>query len=310
MKQNYILSGLIGLSVGDALGVPVEFKAREYLKKNPVKDMMEYGTHKQPKGTWSDDSSLTFCLSESLCSGYDLRDIGNKFISWCNLAYWTPHGNVFDIGIATSDAINLLKDESRLPESCGGTGKNTNGNGSLMRILPMAFYVKGMDQKEKYQKIKEVSSLTHAHARSIISCCIYIDMAINIINGLNKEESYNLMKQQIKEYFEKDSEYYNFDKIMNKNISKIHENSIKSTGYVIDTLEAAFWCFMTEESFEKSVLKAVNLGGDTDTIGAVTGGLAGLYYGFDKIPESWVNTLAKKDKIIDLADRLYGKLES
>ena len=179
-----------------------------------------------------------------------------------------------------------------------------NGNGSLMRILPIAFYVKDLTLEEKYEITSKVSSITHAHKISKLSCCIYIDFAINLINGLNKIEALKKTKQNINEFFKNENYINKFYRILDDNIYELDEVAIKSSGYVIDTLEASIWCFINGNSFEECVLKAVNLGNDTDTIGAITGGLAGLYYGFINIPKKWVNTLARKDNIFDLANRL------
>ena len=149
-----IHSALFGLSVGDALGVPVEFKSRDYLKQFPVTDIMEYGSHHQPKGTWSDDSSLAFCLAESLVEGFDLKDIALKFTQWVYSGFWTPHGKVFDIGIQTRSSIYTLqkilnqKDFEALELLKYEADEYTNGNGSLMRILPLLFYVKNKNIKE------------------------------------------------------------------------------------------------------------------------------------------------------------------
>lgn len=310
MKVNHVLGGLIGVAIGDALGVPVEFKSRNYLKENPIKEMTGYGSHNQPVGTWSDDSSLTFCLAESLCNGYNLRDIGNRFVNWYRYDYWTAHGYVFDVGGTTSDSIIKLENQKIAPERCGGREEGDNGNGSLMRILPLAFSVMGLSDEEKYKRIKEVSSLTHAHMRSVISCCIYIEIAINIIKGMNKEESVKNMKPKIEQNFGREEEYHYFHKILKKDISLEKEEFIRTSGYVIDTLEASIWCFLNGNSFEETVLKAVNLGGDTDTIGAVTGGLAGIYYGVENIPQKWRDVLAKKEEIVELSERLYEKVKS
>jgi ADP-ribosylglycohydrolase len=140
---------LFGVAVGDALGVPVEFELREDLLENPVTDMRSYGSqHYQPKGTWSDDSSLTFCLAESLLKGYDLRDMAMKMIQWKEHAYWTAYEEVFDIGLTTSLAIERLceiinKGQEDLLIKLGNIDdENSNGNGSLMRILPIVMYVK------------------------------------------------------------------------------------------------------------------------------------------------------------------------
>jgi ADP-ribosyl-[dinitrogen reductase] hydrolase len=138
-SKNYtpqIKSVLFGVAVGDALGVPVEFNSRQTIHKNPVTDMMGYGTYNLPAGTWSDDSSLTFCLAEALTKEFDLNTIGQNFVKWCYNNYWTPRGNVFDIGIATQQAIDRLA-KGEQPDLAGGFDISSNGNGSLMRISPL-----------------------------------------------------------------------------------------------------------------------------------------------------------------------------
>lgn len=134
--------------------------------------MPAYGTDQQPPGTWSDDSSLAFCLAESLCHGYDLADLARRFIDWREKAYWTAHGRVFDIGIATSQAIGRLR-SGTLPTQAGGRSEEDNGNGSLMRILPLITYLAGKPIAERYRIVADASSLTHAHVRSMLSCFIY-----------------------------------------------------------------------------------------------------------------------------------------
>jgi ADP-ribosyl-[dinitrogen reductase] hydrolase len=308
-----IKSGLFGVAVGDALGVPVEFESRDYLKEIPVFEMMGYGTHFQPIGTWSDDSSLTFCLAESLCKGYDLLDIAKNFVKWYSTELWTPHGKVFDIGIATRNAIHNIG-KGHQPELCGGFEEKDNGNGSLMRILPLVFYL----QKEKdieviYQKVKEVSSITHAHFRSVFACFIYVIYGLEILKGKDKVEAYEEMQHTIAAFL-KDKKFNPFeidlfDRVLKNNIVEYPENKILSSGYVLDSLQASLWCFLNSDSYEETVLKAVNLGGDTDTTGAIAGGLAGIYYGIENIPEKWINVLARKNDIDDLCERLSAKLK-
>lgn len=155
-----IKSVLFGVAVGDALGVPVEFNSRQTISKNPVTDMTGYGTYNLPAGTWSDDSSLTFCLAEALTKDFDLNTIGQNFVKWYHENYWTPRGNVFDIGIATRQAISLLA-QGEKPELAGGFDERDNGNGSLMRILPLLFYIKDKPINERYAlQNKFLQSLT------------------------------------------------------------------------------------------------------------------------------------------------------
>jgi ADP-ribosyl-[dinitrogen reductase] hydrolase len=136
VSKETIESALLGLAVGDALGVPVEFKSRHTLSAVPVTEMIGFGTHSQPPGTWSDDSALAFCLAESLCKGYDLNDLARRFVNWCEWGYWAArNAEVFDIGNATRLAIRRL-DLGISPVEAGGREEHSNGNGSLMRILP------------------------------------------------------------------------------------------------------------------------------------------------------------------------------
>ncbi len=302
-----IKGGIIGVAVGDALGVPFEFKDRAILELNPVNDMVGYGTHNQPLGTWSDDSSMTFCTIDSLCNGYDIVDISKKYSKWYNNNLWTPRGSVFDIGITTRKAINLI-DQGVKPEITGGFDEYSNGNGSLMRILPLVYYLKNEPSIDKrYLKILEVSSITHAHFRAVFSCFIYVEYGILLLKGLDKKSAYDRLKKEINDFVSKErfdaKEIIMFDRLLRKDITKKERFNIKGTGYVLRSLEASLWCFLTSDNYEKAVLKAVNLGSDTDTTGAITGGLAGLYYGFGAIPETWKFQLARYEDIEELIER-------
>lgn len=301
-----IKAALLGLAIGDALGVPVEFKSREWLSLNPITDMIGYGTYNQVPGTWSDDSSLTFCLVDSLCSGYDLKDIADKFIKWKDNAYWTAWNHVFDIGITTSNSINNLKNTDN-PIDAGAKDEQSNGNGSLMRIIPLAFYTFTMNHNKRYKMVKDVASLTHAHIRSIIACFIYVEYAIKLINGEDKKFAYKKLQIDVSDFFLANyfhnNEIKQFDRIIKNDISKYSIDEIKSSGYVIHSLEAAFWCFLNTDSYKDAVLKAVNLGSDTDTIAAITGAVAGIYYGMDNIPNRWLIQLARNKDIETLAER-------
>lgn len=300
---NHLQTILIGTAVGDALGVPVEFQPRSYLKANLVTDMREYGTHEQPKGTWSDDTSLMLCLAESMVEGLDINNLAQKFIAWKNDNLWTPHGWVFDIGIGTRIAIERLEN-GMTPELAGGLDERDNGNGSLMRILPLVLHIKDLDIEERYDWTKKISSITHAHVRSVMACFYYLEFAKKIIEGKDKFQAYNELQSEVSQYFERRKinpiEIHKFHRLLVENISKVDEDNIKSSGYVIDTLEASIWSILTTNNYKDAVLKAVNLGHDTDTTGAVTGGLAALIYGMDTIPAEWINALARKDDIINL----------
>jgi len=299
------LSGLMGLCVGDALGVPVEFTSRAERVKSPVTTMQGYGTWNQPPGTWSDDSSLSFCLAECLCRGYSLDAIANSFWRWYKEAYWTPRGDVFDIGQTTHTAIMRLK-QGVVPHQAGGKVENSNGNGSLMRILPMAYCHRNLTLGELLARVHDVSAITHAHARSQMACGIYISIAVALLEGADLQTAYLQGLQDIQTIYSVREfllEKPHFGRILSGEIAKVPVEEINSGGYVIDTLESSLWCLLNSSSYSEAVLKAVNLGGDTDTTAAVTGGLAGIYYGVENIPKQWMNQIARRQDIIYLAER-------
>ncbi|BBD58191.1 putative ribosylglycoyhdrolase [Nostoc sp. HK-01] len=299
------LSGLMGLCVGDALGVPVEFTSRAERMKFPVTKMLGYGTWHQPPGTWSDDSSLTFCLAENLCRGYSLDDIALSFWRWYKQAYWTPRGEIFGIGQSTHAAIMRIN-QGVPPLEAGGTSEMSNGNGSLMRILPMAYCYETLDFPELISRVHQVSCITHAHVRSQMACGIYTSIAIELLQGADLPTAYTQGLEKIQPIYSAPQfleEMPYFARVFNGDIASLPIEEIKSGGYVIDTLEASLWCLLNSASYAEAVLKAVNLGGHTDTTAAVTGGLAGIYYGIEGIPQLWVNQVARKQDIVNLAKR-------
>nr|WP_127083770.1 ADP-ribosylglycohydrolase family protein [Dulcicalothrix desertica] len=301
MLNNQVLSGLMGVCVGDALGVPVEFTSRVERTASPVTSMQGYGTWDQPPGTWSDDSSLTFCLAESLCNGFSLDAIAKSFWQWYHESYWTARGEVFDVGNTTFMAIVNWK-QGGSPVDAGGKTENSNGNGSLMRILPMAYLYRELEFSELIKRVHQVSCITHAHPRSQMACGIYISIAVALLKGADKHAAYLKGIENVKDIYstsECNLEMQHFERVFNGAINKLPIEKISSNGYVIDTLEASLWCFLNSSSYAEAVLKAVNLGFDTDTTAGVTGGLASIYYGFDNIPNDWVELIARKDDIID-----------
>lgn len=310
MKQK-IYNTLYGAIVADALGVPVEFKDRALLKKKPVTDMIGYGTYNLPKGSWSDDSSMTLCLAESIgrCGGVDYEDVMKNFYAWFKHSKFTPDHHVFDIG-RTCQAAIMNSRQGIEATDCGLTDEQSNGNGSLMRISPLPLYLfklfgaEAMTQEEDIIFIHNVSRLTHGHKISLIGCDIYCAVMIEILNETKKEELLLKALPKIGEFVRHNSEYApalaKYDRITHMSFVGLSEDKIKSTGYVVDTLEAALWCFLTTENYHDCVLKAVNLGSDTDTVACVAGSIAGLYYG--EIPEDWIKAIRNKklvDKIIE-----------
>ncbi|HET9506074.1 MAG TPA: ADP-ribosylglycohydrolase family protein [Hymenobacter sp.] len=312
-------AALLGLAVGDALGVPVEFIGREARRRDPVVDMRAYGTHHQPAGTWSDDSSLTFCLAETLArpggriGTPDLADFGRRAINWLDMSYWTAHGEVFDVGNATRYAIQNLR-AGVAPTKAGPRSETDNGNGALMRILPLVFHetwrAESLDLNAAWALTEAVASVTHGHPRSSLGCFLYLLVARGLLAGLSPIAAYSQMQELATPWLQNgtipavaEDKHYQWWVLSGK-LPAQPEGHIKSSGYVVHTLEAALWCLLTHDTYAATVLAAVNLGDDTDTTGAVAGGLAGLAYGEAAIPAGWLAVLARRADIEDLAARL------
>lgn len=273
--SDIIKSAIYGFAIGDALGVPFEFKERDTFR---CVGMIGHGTWDQPAGTWSDDSSMVLATLDALSLKYAnkqslLHAIIKNFVDWKCYAKYTAHYEVFDIGNTTASAIsNYIRHEDIF--TCGMTSEYSNGNGALMRILPLAF------QEYDESLIDHVAALTHNTTRSKFACEMYIKITQSLINDI----------------------FDPFDPYLCM-IRNMQRDQIKSTGYVIDSFIACLWCFLNSDNYEECILTAVNLGGDTDTIAALAGGLAGLCYGFENIPEKWVNQLANKDLIDEIVNR-------
>ncbi len=308
-----VKSGVFGLAVADACGVPVEFSYREDLDKSPVTEMFGYGTYNQPPGTWSDDTSMTLCLMDTLCEKYELINTMEAFCKWYKDGEYTPFGICFDIGMTVEAALRKFINGTEISK-CGAIEEDSNGNGSLMRILPLAFYIRlqgvhtPFERKSHIELVHSVSALTHAHMRSMIACGIYTSVAMALIDNPSKE-SIKKGLYAAKQYYLNEKELKHYWRIFKNNFGDLPRKEIKSSGYVVDTLEAALWCLYTTENYEDCVLKAVNLGSDTDTVAAVAGGLAGLLYGLDYIPSKWIDCLIQKDIIIKCCENFLIRNE-
>jgi len=296
---------LLGLTVADALGVPVEFRSRSALDRDPVTDMFGYGTYNQPPGTWSDDSTMTWCTVESLAlqGECDTEDMAGRFVRWLTHGYMTPYNELFDIGNATREALERYRTEAVWAKFAGLTHEHSNGNGSLMRILPLAFYARNLETAERERLVNEVSSITHRHPRSLLACQIYVEMAIQLLEGQSAEQAYQATAAAINERHAGHAELTAFERVLNGELAALKRDGIRSSGYVVDTLEAAVWCLLTTDSYREAALTAVNLGEDTDTTAAVVGGLAGILYGESSIPPEWLSQVAKLDELRELVSK-------
>ena len=305
MLKDKIKAVMLGHAVGDALGVPVEFCERDGLAAKPVTNMVGYGTYPYPEGCWSDDTSMSLAALDSLASGeLDFDDIMVKFGEWYYDDEYTPTGEMFDVGNTCSYAIDNYFAYHKPIEECGLTGERSNGNGSLMRIHPFVLYAyaKQMSIDEWLGVIVKASALTHAHDRSKIGCLIYTFVLMNLLKDKGKDGIQEGLKKA-KHYLNACAEFTTYERIFKNDFAALPRDEIKSSGYVVDTLEAALWCLLTTANYRDCVLKAVNLGDDTDTIAAIAGGLAGALYGYDAIPSEWLEALKRRDYIEGMCER-------
>ncbi len=303
-RHSRLLGGLWGALAGDALGVPVEFRSRTEVRRNPVTGMRGFGTHNQPPGTWSDDSSLLLCTVESLakCDGLDPMDLGNRFVRWEEEGYWTPRGRVFDIGIATAQALSRIATGTPATEA-GGVDEYSNGNGSLMRILPVACWFGTGSAEQMARQAEVASTLTHRHPRSQMACAFYCLFVRELLDGIPPGDAFLRTRETFASLYNEPpffDERLHFQLLENRSLGVLPENEIGSSGYVMHTLAASIWALLTSRSFEETVLKAVNLGDDTDTTGTVAGGLAGVVYGMESIPQEWIDVLARRAEVESL----------
>ena len=306
------IDGILGLAIADAMGVPLEFCMREKLQQDITTTMKGYGSHPVPKGTWSDDTSMTLALIDAINKSGEIvpKDIANNFVDWIEKAKYTATNETFDIGRTCLQAISNFE-RGVTAEDAGMDGEYSNGNGSLMRILPLVYfcYTKGYCEEQIYECVKIVSSITHKHEVSIMGCYIYVLYGIELLKGKTLEDAYKEIQAKNYSYFSTACiERYN--RILNEDISKYDMVDIKSTGYVVDTLEATFWCLLNTTMYKEAVVKSINLGNDTDTVGACTGGLAGIVYGVETIPEDWKKDLIKKEYVETLCNELDNVLSN
>lgn len=306
-----IKDGLIGFAIGDAMGVPIEFETREFLRNHVVTEMIGYGNYDVPEGVWSDDTAMTLATMDSMIQsdGINYNDMADRFCNWINDADYTATNVVFDIGITTKYALMKYWDKVSDAEYCGGMGIDDNGNGSLMRMLPIAFYIynKALPDREVLELVRKCSSITHAHEISILGCYLYVKYISFLLAGNDKYQSYQMIQKLNLSDFQKDS-LDAYQRILDGKLSQIGMEEIDSTGYVVSTLEASLWVIMNTKNYSQAIIGAIHLGGDTDTIGAITGSIAGLLYGVDTIPDRWIKKLRRIEYLEDIAKQFQNFL--
>lgn len=290
--ENRKVGSLVGLAIGDALGTTLEFEKRGTF--DPITDMIGGGPFELKPGEWTDDTSMALCLAHSLSfkNGFDAQDQMNRYCNWYQYGYMSSTGECFDIGITVSTALRSYL-ETGNPFS-GSVDEYSSGNGSLMRLAPIPMLYSHYDECIKYAG--ESSRTTHGSAECIDSCKLFASLLYHAYRSSDKSEI--LDKNKYEPYTE------NVLAISNGDFLQKEYSELTGSGYVIESLESALWCFMHSLSFEECVLLAANIGNDADTTAAIAGQIAGAYYGIERIPSTWLEKLAMKDEIVDIARKL------
>ena len=288
--RDRLSGGLVGLLVGDALGVPYEFLSPSEVPDRSTIEFVPppnspHPAHSAPPGTWSDDGAQALCLLSTLleCGALDLQVFSNKLLQWRFEAAFTPDRKVFDCGFQTQAALRSLA-EGVPPDRSGPSGEQDNGNGSLMRVLPLAIWHKGSDE-QLYTDARRQSLVTHGHLRSQLCCALYCLWARELIQG--EPGAWDLAAEKVRKLGRSDaatSEEAGF--ILNET----HRASACGSGYVLNSLWSVRVA-MQESDYESVVRAAVAFGNDTDTTACIAGGLAGIRDGVASIPERWRNSL-------------------
>ena len=307
MKLDRQRGCLIGLAVGDALGAAVEFKSPGSFK--PVTDYRAGCPHRLGPGEWTDDTSMALALADSIGQGeWDLDDQARRYVSWWRDGKYSVNGRCFDIGNTTVDALHRFQ-QNKDAKTSGSSSSRASGNGSIMRLAPVPIRFAGHfpGQVEQLAQLAAESSLpTHASPQCLSACRYFAVALAGLIHGVSRDEVLSPTFEPLQKLRACEPLHPEVDAVASGSFRDLKPPAIKGSGYVVKSLEAALWAFHDAQDFRDAVLKAVNLGDDADTTGAVCGQLAGACWGETGIPKTWLDGLAKRDMIEPILARLLG----
>jgi len=305
-------ASLYGYIIGDAVGLPLKNKSRKELLKKPINEMLSIDGYNDI-GYWSCNSSFILATLDSIIENekkINYSDLMRKYLECLNNnKYSSSNKTISDVDEVIINSLNNFKD-NKTPLDCGSKKYEDNNNKSLARMLPIVLYCyyKKVEEDDIYNLVKKYSSLTHAHQLSIMASYIYVRFMLNILKGKNKTTSYNLIKYiDYEKYFRKEI-ISEFSRLLEDNINELSLKEIQSTDNVVDTLEATIWIILNTNNYQQAIVGAINLGGDTNTIGALVGAVAGIIYGVDDIPHKWIDNIKKKDFINNIILNLVMQL--
>lgn len=304
-KVNRMQGCLLGLAIGDAMGAPVEFKKRGTFQ--PVTEYRSGGKFRLKTGEWTDDTAMALCLAQSLidCKGFDPHDQMEKYLEWMECGYMSCTGKAIGMGtIVMRTLIRYKRNRQPYTDICH---EKFSGNGSLMRLAPVClFYADNIDDAVHFSSLS--SATTHGSLIAIDACRYCAYLITHLLQGLEKEEIFTYQFQKrLKAYFKGAPLHKSLYVVIKGCFKNKSIKGIVSSGYVVHSLEAALWSFYHSKTFEEAILTAVNLGDDADTVGAITGQIAGAYYGLQGIPKNWTKNLQQAELIMSIAKQLIER---
>jgi ADP-ribosylglycohydrolase/protein-tyrosine phosphatase len=304
MLHDRYRGALLGLAVGDALGTTLEFRAPGTFK--PITDMIGGGPFSLQPGQWTDDTSMALCLAESLIEKrrFDPKDQMDRYCRWWKEGYLSSTGTCFDIGVTIRKS---LESYLRSGETfAGSTDPFTAGNGSLMRLAPVPLAFRA-DFGLAIHNAAESSRTTHGAPSTVDACRYFAGLLLGALGGRSKEEILDtyFYPSLDRNYWQRDTLSSEIAQIANGSFKQKEPPEIVGSGFVVRSLEAALWAFHNSDSFREGALRAVNLGNDADTTGAIFGQLAGAFYGVKGVPQDWIERLALRELISEMADALF-----
>lgn len=306
----HVKDGLIGLAVGNAMGVPTETTSREELLEKPVIKMMPRIRDGIPKGAWNDSTSLTIATIDAMIhKGIDYNEIAESFVKWFTANQFCSLKESFDVGETTLKALVSFTQHLESAENCGLSGIQDNGNGSLIRMLPLAYYFVASKATERdiLEITRNVSSITHAHEISVCGCYIYVRYMMYLLRGNNKFSALTKVRGLDYSIFSKETVDC-YHRILKEDITELTIDDIHSTAYIVDSLETALWSFLQSSNYKECVIATTNIGESTSSIGAIAGALAGIFYGFSNIPKNYLEDLKKKEYLESICDKFEDYL--
>lgn len=302
MEYKYI-DGLMGFVIGDVLGIPLKNELRENLLKNPVTKLLPDSKNHLPEGRFSDVTSMMIATIDSINNKnmIDLNDIMFNFLAFRNHASYTAYNEVLEMDPVFDEVLRRYDEVRDNPLGYGVTDEENPTNGALVRILPIAYYA--MQNKfsdiEILKLVEEVCALTHKDEVSIMACYIFVRFVLFLLSGKDKLSAYSMVRCVDYSMFREETQE-KFSRILHGDVPKLRLSEVRSSDSVIDTLEATFWVLFQSQSYMEAIIGAINLGGSTSAIGALTGALCGICYGYDLIPVEWKEAVMRKEYLLDI----------